>query len=160
MSSCPCGSAQTLETCCGPFISGELAPTAETLLRARYTAFVQGNIRYLSDTLSPQFQDAFDEIEAEKTAANAKWKELEIRAVTDGGVDDETGAIEFVARFRLNGQKRVHHEMAKFRREAGRWMCAGGEMNPKGPPRQGDKIARNAPCPCGSGKKYKNCCAA
>jgi hypothetical protein len=20
------------------------------------------------------------------------------------------------------------------------------------------KIARNAPCPCGSGKKYKNCC--
>jgi preprotein translocase subunit SecA len=22
-----------------------------------------------------------------------------------------------------------------------------------------DKIGRNAPCPCGSGKKYKNCCA-
>ncbi|MDZ7292828.1 MAG: SEC-C metal-binding domain-containing protein [candidate division KSB1 bacterium] len=21
-----------------------------------------------------------------------------------------------------------------------------------------DKISRNAPCPCGSGKKYKNCC--
>lgn len=21
-----------------------------------------------------------------------------------------------------------------------------------------DKIGRNAPCPCGSGKKYKNCC--
>jgi len=24
--------------------------------------------------------------------------------------------------------------------------------------RQGDKIGRNAPCPCGSGKKYKRCC--
>ncbi|MAT72797.1 MAG: preprotein translocase subunit SecA [Planctomycetaceae bacterium] len=23
---------------------------------------------------------------------------------------------------------------------------------------RGEKIARNAPCPCGSGKKYKNCC--
>ncbi len=23
-----------------------------------------------------------------------------------------------------------------------------------------DKVGRNAPCPCGSGKKYKNCCGA
>jgi len=26
------------------------------------------------------------------------------------------------------------------------------------PVRQGPKIGRNAPCPCGSGKKYKKCC--
>jgi preprotein translocase subunit SecA len=26
--------------------------------------------------------------------------------------------------------------------------------------REGEKIGRNAPCPCGSGKKYKKCCAA
>ena len=25
--------------------------------------------------------------------------------------------------------------------------------------RKGKKIGRNEPCPCGSGKKYKNCCA-
>lgn len=25
-------------------------------------------------------------------------------------------------------------------------------------PVQVEKIERNAPCPCGSGKKYKNCC--
>jgi len=24
--------------------------------------------------------------------------------------------------------------------------------------RDGDKVGRNAPCPCGSGKKYKKCC--
>ena len=24
--------------------------------------------------------------------------------------------------------------------------------------RQGAKVGRNAPCPCGSGKKYKKCC--
>ncbi len=24
--------------------------------------------------------------------------------------------------------------------------------------REGDKIGRNDPCPCGSGKKYKQCC--
>ncbi|MCB6939976.1 SEC-C metal-binding domain-containing protein, partial [Agathobacter rectalis] len=22
----------------------------------------------------------------------------------------------------------------------------------------GDQVGRNDPCPCGSGKKYKNCC--
>jgi preprotein translocase subunit SecA len=26
--------------------------------------------------------------------------------------------------------------------------------------RTGDKIGRNDPCPCGSGKKYKKCCGA
>jgi preprotein translocase subunit SecA len=26
--------------------------------------------------------------------------------------------------------------------------------------RKKEKIGRNAPCPCGSGKKYKNCCGA
>ena len=24
--------------------------------------------------------------------------------------------------------------------------------------REGDKVGRNDPCPCGSGKKYKKCC--
>lgn len=24
--------------------------------------------------------------------------------------------------------------------------------------RKSDKVSRNAPCPCGSGKKYKYCC--
>ena len=26
--------------------------------------------------------------------------------------------------------------------------------------RQGPKVGRNDPCPCGSGRKYKQCCAA
>jgi preprotein translocase subunit SecA len=25
---------------------------------------------------------------------------------------------------------------------------------------RGDKVGRNDPCPCGSGKKYKKCCGA
>ena len=25
-------------------------------------------------------------------------------------------------------------------------------------PKKSEKIGRNSPCPCGSGKKYKNCC--
>ena len=34
----------------------------------------------------------------------------------------------------------------------------GGEKAPAEPIRNEDKHGRNEPCPCGSGKKYKNCC--
>ncbi|HLC16396.1 MAG TPA: PBPRA1643 family SWIM/SEC-C metal-binding motif protein [Thermodesulfovibrionia bacterium] len=31
-------------------------------------------------------------------------------------------------------------------------------LNPQAPKRQEKKAGRNDPCPCGSGKKYKQCC--
>jgi SEC-C motif-containing protein len=160
MTPCPCGSELNLDGCCGPIIDGAPAPTAEALLRSRYTAFVLGDIGYLADTLSADIRGDFDQVEAEITAGKAKWKGLEVRAITDGGVDDERGSIEFIARFRLNGRSRVHHELAEFSRQQGRWICVGGRMDPKGPPRQMVKVGRNQPCPCGSGKKYKKCCGA
>jgi len=160
MTPCPCGSGRKLDDCCGAIIAGASAPTAEALMRSRYSAFTLGHIDYLGDTLAPEARSDFDPIEAGNTASEAAWQGLEVRAVTDGGPDDETGSVEFVARFRLNGEPRVHHELAQFRREQGRWVCSGGDMNPKGPPRQVVKVGRNDPCPCGSGKKYKKCCGA
>ncbi|MBU1672645.1 MAG: preprotein translocase subunit SecA [Actinobacteria bacterium] len=35
---------------------------------------------------------------------------------------------------------------------------SGADESPGGEQRQSDKVGRNAPCPCGSGKKYKKCC--
>jgi SEC-C motif-containing protein len=160
MTSCPCGSGQELDDCCGAIIAGVPAPTAEVLMRSRYTAFALGNMDYLSDTLAPEARADFDPVESGSTAKDSVWQGLEVRAVTDGGADDATGSVEFVARFRLRGEQRAHHELASFRREQGRWVCSGGQMNPKGPPRQVDKVGRNDPCPCGSGKKYKKCCGA
>jgi SEC-C motif-containing protein len=160
MTPCPCGSGRELDQCCGAIIAGAPAPTAEVLMRSRYTAFALGHIDYLTETLAPEARADFDPIEAGKTAGDAVWQGLEVRAVTDGGRDDETGSVEFVARFRLNGEPRIHHELASFRREQGRWLCVDGEMDPKGPPRRVDKVGRNDPCPCGSGKKYKKCCGA
>ena len=34
------------------------------------------------------------------------------------------------------------------------------EDEPNMPYKSSEKIGRNDPCPCGSGKKYKNCCGA
>ena len=34
----------------------------------------------------------------------------------------------------------------------------GGKEQAKKQPKRVQKVGRNDPCPCGSGKKYKNCC--
>nr|MCU0585707.1 SEC-C domain-containing protein [Desulfobacterales bacterium] len=36
--------------------------------------------------------------------------------------------------------------------------AGGGGRRSAPPKRSPDKVGRNAPCPCGSGKKYKKCC--
>jgi preprotein translocase subunit SecA len=36
----------------------------------------------------------------------------------------------------------------------------GSAAAPKTVVRAGEKVGRNEPCPCGSGKKYKRCCGA
>jgi SEC-C motif-containing protein len=160
MTLCICGTGRAFDDCCGPIIEGAAAPTAEALLRSRYTAFAMARTDYLVDTLTPDLRDSFDLVEAESVAADAKWQGLEIRSITGGGVDDDSGAIEFVATFRLRDELRVHHELSQFRRQGGYWLCAGGQTNPKGPPREVVKVGRNEPCPCGSGKKFKKCCGA
>ncbi len=52
---CPCGGGPTLEECCGPYLSGESnAPTAEALMRSRYTAVTKGLVDYLIETHHPE----------------------------------------------------------------------------------------------------------
>ncbi len=159
MSLCSCGSGLETTACCGPILAGNVSPpTAEALMRARYTAYVAADIDFLTRTMAPEVRPDLDPIEARKIADTADWQSLEILAVSDGGPDDAEGVVEYVTKFRLDGQQRLHHERARFRREDGRWMVCGGEVSPKDPPRHVEKVGRNDPCPCGSGAKYKKCC--
>ena len=49
----------------------------------------------------------------------------------------------------------------KKRRELEQARMAGaGDMQVQQVVRSGEKVGRNDPCPCGSGKKYKKCCGA
>ena len=52
---CHCGSGQSYESCCAPYVTGaEQAPTAEALMRSRYSAYVEHAIDYLGETLHPE----------------------------------------------------------------------------------------------------------
>ncbi len=61
-----------------------------------------------------------------------------------------------VARLEEERRERLERERAQAMLNKG----PAGEDAPAAKPakRDGDKIGRNAPCPCGSGKKYKKCC--
>ena len=162
MTDCPCCSGRELAACCGPYLSGEaVAPTAEALMRSRYSAFVTVNVDYLHDTLAPEARHDFDHAETEAWAKSSKWQGLTINATEAGGEGDETGTVDFTASYRSKGQPFAHRELGSFRREGGRWLYVDGQI---GGPRQatqqrtGPKVGRNDPCPCGSGKKYKKCC--
>ncbi|SOD95455.1 SEC-C motif-containing protein [Caenispirillum bisanense] len=127
-------------------------------MRSRYTAYVVGRIDYLQRTNAAALADVFDAEQSAASAEGVTWTGLTIVDVTGGGPDDETGRVEFRARFERLGQQLEHHEAALFHREDGRWVYAEAQMNPKGAPRRVEKVGRNDPCPCGSGKKYKKCC--
>lgn len=158
MTKCPCGSGKELAQCCGPLIDGAAAPTAEALMRSRYTAFTLGNIDYIDSTHASDMAEPFDRAEGQAMADEFKWRGLEIVRTKDGGPTDQTGEVEFTARFRRGAQMGLHHERATFKREDGRWVYVDGELNPKAETVVRDnKVGRNDPCPCGSGKKYKKC---
>jgi SEC-C motif-containing protein len=161
MNACPCGSGLAFEACCGPIIAGAPAPTAEALMRSRYSAYVQRAYEHLERSLSTDQRRDFAPADAKRWAEGSEWLGLEIRSVRQGGPEDATGTVEFAARFRAAGQENTHVETALFAREDGRWVYAGQEEIRTVPVRrETPKIGRNDPCPCGSGKKYKKCCGA
>lgn len=41
---CPCGSGRPYTDCCEPYHNGGLEPTAESLMRARFSAYVKGKV--------------------------------------------------------------------------------------------------------------------
>lgn len=155
---CPCGSGRPLALCCAPLIAGAPAVTAEALMRSRYTAYVRGELDYIERTHAPEAAGDFNRAQAEDMAGHVRWVGLEVGDTTAGGADDDTGTVEFIARFRKDGVEHVHHERAHFRREGDRWLYVDGEFNPRVAPRRVEKVGRNQPCPCGSGRKFKQCC--
>lgn len=149
----PCGSGAKFDACCGPILSGTPAPTAEALMRSRYTAFVRGDVDYITRSYAPKHRASIG-----NDLPAVDWVGLEIIGTTGGGIDDDIGTVDFAARYKTGGAVRIHRENSNFRREDGHWVYIDGEIAPNTPAEKTGKTGRNAPCPCGSGKKFKKCC--
>lgn len=124
-------------------------------MRSRYTAYTKGQIDYIKNTMRGKALIGFNELEAEQWAKRVAWIGLEVINSNLSGPDK--GFVEFAARFSEQNQVKTIHEISEFHREDGQWFYVDGVhkqgLNKTSKP----KIARNEPCPCGSGKKFKNC---
>lgn len=156
---CPCGSGLAYGKCCEPYISGSKnAPTAEALMRSRYTAYVEHAIDYIVETCSQDEKDRIDVKQTKDWSEQSRWLGLKIISTEKGGAQDTEGTVEFEALYEMDNLKEVHHEKAKFKKTGGRWLYTEGVVKPDTVVRTSPKVGRNEPCPCGSGKKYKHCC--
>ena len=121
---CPCGSGDRFGGCCRPLLRGDAAPTAERLMRSRYTAFVVGDARHLSATWHPKTRPRDVVLEPAQ-----RWAGLEILDVVAGGEGDEEGSVEFRARWRHGRDRGELHERSRFARRAGRWVYVEGTVH-------------------------------
>ena len=127
MAQCPCGSGFNLDECCGPIIMGGTpAPTAEALMRSRFTAFVRGDQDHIEGTQAKEERDKFDRSAAQSMFNSVEWVSLEVFGTSLGGEDDDTGTVDFVARFKRDGELLDHRERSNFRREEGQWVYVDG----------------------------------
>ena len=119
---CPCLSGLVFGECCGPLLRGEAtAPTAERLMRSRFTAFVTGDEAYLLASWHPTTRPKALDLDP-----GVRWFRLDVESTSEGGPFDVRGVVRFTAHYRDAGGADRQQETSRFVREAGRWLYVDG----------------------------------
>ncbi|KAA2255959.1 hypothetical protein F0L68_27615 [Solihabitans fulvus] len=117
---CPCGLGGSYGECCGRLHAGQAAPTAESLMRSRFSAFAVGDAPYLLRSWHSSTRPASLEFDEELS-----WVRLDVLGRTGGGLFEAEGTVEFRAHYRDGGRPGDLHEHSRFLREDGRWVYLG-----------------------------------
>ncbi len=145
---CFCGLKKDFEECCGAIITGKkVAQTPEELMRSRYSAYVIADGTYLIKSATKENCYESDIALIEEFCKNVRWLQLELLHVSQKECE---GIVEFKAYYLQNSEIVLLHERSSFVKNDGVWEYDKGDFI-------NSKIERNAPCPCGSGVKYKKC---
>jgi SEC-C motif-containing protein len=90
-------------------------------MRSRYSAFAVGDDAYLLRTWAAAHRPA-----AVRVVPDQTWTGLTVLLTEDGGLLDDTGIVEFEARYERGGRPGAMHERSTFAREDGRWVYVEG----------------------------------
>jgi SEC-C motif-containing protein len=125
---CPCGQPLTYDACCGQYVDHPEtpAPTAEALMRSRYTAYTLKCSNYLLSTWYPDTRP--DQLDLASEDGPVKWLGLDVLSHAAGQPGDQEGTVEFVARFKVNGRAQKLHEISRFVSLDGRWYYVDGDF--------------------------------
>lgn len=153
---CSCHSEHPYEACCEPYISGkENPPTCERLMRSRFSAFQLRNSEYLLESWDLSTRPAHLKFDKDER----RWSSLKIVNTIGGEEHDERGVVEFKATYELGDDTYLFHEISRFVRQKGKWAYLDATFPYHGKIAHMGQTLKNAPCPCGSGKRFKKCCS-
>ncbi|SEQ04981.1 YchJ family protein [Flavobacterium urocaniciphilum] len=119
---CPCGSENEMDKCCLPFILEGNAPTAEKLMRSRYTAYTIGDAEYLYNTTHVSQRKYANKSDILAWSKQNTWVKLEIIHVAEN-------TVEFKAfYFDQLGKPQEHHEKSTFIKFQEHWYYVDGKF--------------------------------
>lgn len=130
MMNCYCCSGEKFADCCQPFIEQTAKPpTAEALMRSRFSAYATGAVEYIVRSTHPSTRKFHDAEFIENWAESSVWQKLEIVAKIEGEAKDKRGTVEFKAYFLdADREPQIHHELSNFQKELGRWFFVDGKI--------------------------------
>jgi len=116
-------------------------------MRSRYSAYCLGDVNYLQATTHDHTWKDEELKFIQEWADNSFWQHLDI-------VNSSDEIVEFKAYYIFEGKQHLHHEKSTFKKVNDMWKYVDGEVYE-------DKanLFQNTICICGSGAKYKRCCA-
>ena len=121
MTNCFCGASVSFENCCEPYINeSKNAPTSETLMRSRYSAFATGEADYLVNTTHSSKRKFHNKSEILAWSQSNQWLRLEILAVTETIVTFNAYYLD------ENLKAQIHYEHSTFKLENGKWFYVDG----------------------------------
>ncbi len=123
MSGCYCGNNVSFQNCCEPYIKGiKNTPTAETLMRSRYSAFATGAADYLVNTTHISKRRLHNKKDILDWSQANKWLKLEVLATTENTVTFKAYYLD------ENLKAQVHYEHSTFKLENEKWFYVDGEF--------------------------------
>ena len=123
MSNCYCGNSIPFQDCCEPYIKGIAnTPTAEKLMRSRYSAFATGAADYLVKTTHISKRRFHNKKDILAWSQANKWLKLEVLASTKNTVTFKAYYLD------ENLKAQVHYEHSTFKLENGKWFYVDGEF--------------------------------
>ncbi len=159
---CPCGSQLEYENCCKPYHQGLHVPTAEALLRARFSAFNLQKFHFIVQTTHPDYKKTMNLDNITFNMQNVIWHQLHIMELNQEklkNTQDVFDTIIFSAVYELNDNLHTLIEKSYFQKKNNTvYYCEDISHHLESYSRTQSKLGRNEPCSCGSGKKYKKCC--
>jgi len=115
---CPCNSGKKYSLCCNRYHLDHLnPPTAEALMRSRYSAYALNKLKYIYNTWHKDTRP-----DLQTLSKTNEQVSLTIQTTDMGLVNHDIGTVTFTKTYKEGTQLKEHTEISYFKRENNKWM--------------------------------------